>query len=68
MAARAGQLGRWYRGQFGDLHPERIRTAFDVLPPEGVGELSLELIAQRDRVMVVEQNEVVAWRKLKPRL
>jgi hypothetical protein len=50
--------------ELGDLDPEIRQAALEVIPSEAFRELSLELVAQGHRIMIVEQDEMIADRKL----
>ena len=54
--------------QLGELDAKVLWPAFQVVPREGAGELGLELVAQRHRIMVVQQDEVIADRQFAPGL
>ena len=68
LIATAGGDNRLGRGakrlQLRDLNAYLAGNVNEVLPGESVRPLRGELVAERDRIMVVEQDEVVANGKL----
>src|SRR5262249_55442549 len=45
---------------FGDLHGHIVGAAMDIVPGEGPGELSFELVTEGHRVVAIAENEVLA--------
>ena len=70
MAARSDSRGKAGRVQdragLGDLDAIYLGPAFEVIPGECLGILGGELITQRQRVVVVEQNEVAPGGEFMP--
>ena len=54
--------------EFGNFNPNFIRAFDQMLPGEGAGPLSRELVEQRNRVMVIEENEMSADGEINPGL
>jgi len=52
--------------EFGDFHAGFPRNVDEIFPRECVRPLGGELVAERRRIMVVEEDEVVANRQFKP--
>src|SRR5262245_4958120 len=52
--------------QLGDLHAELFRAFDEMFPGERARPLGGELIVKRHGIMVVEQDEMIADRKVKP--
>lgn len=53
-------------GGAGDLHLKFVGALDEVFPGEGVGELGGELVVERDGIVVVDQDEVLADGELAP--
>ena len=72
VAAAAGRF-RFGNGflqgfEFGDLDAKFVRAFDQVLPGERSRPLGGELVVERDGIVVVEQDEMAADRKVKPGL
>lgn len=63
-----GPLGGLDRLELRYPDPEILGPALGVVPAECPGELGLKLIAQRHRVVVVQEDEVAADRQVEPAL
>src|SRR5690606_31150098 len=53
----AAELRASFISGLGDLDPPYLRTFLEILPPEPVRPFRLELVAQREGVVVVDQHE-----------
>ena len=59
LSARALEVNWADVSQFGDFDAEFVRAALDILPFDAISKLRFELVAKRDRIVVVEENKVV---------
>ncbi len=54
--------------EFGDFHPEISGPFLDVFPAAGARKFSVKLIAQRNRVVIIQKDEVITDGEVMPRL
>lgn len=54
--------------EFRDLHPKFLGAPLQIFPREGLGKFSVELIIERNRIVIVEQNEMLPDGQIEPAL